>query len=341
VTLADRRSLRRTAGATAVEALTGRWQVAVYLAAVLAGLAVGAAVPDVADVAEPMVWPTLGLLLLTTFLQVPLRRLPEAARDRRFLAAVVVGNFVAVPVAVWGLLALLPDDPALRLGVALVLLVPCTDWFIVFAHLGGGDARRAIVVTPLNLLLQLGLVPAYLWLLLGDAVRVVDPGRAGTVLVLLVVAPLVTAWWVQRAAGTRPRLRADVARLEHAPVALLAVVLLLVAASQVGEIAGVVAVLPPVLGAFVGYLLLALLLGRGLARGFALPPASARSLTFSLGTRNSFVVLPFALALPETWHLAVAVIVLQSLVELFGMLGYLKVVPLLHPGATTDATRPR
>lgn len=56
----------------------------------------------------------------------------------------------------------LPDDPALRLGVRLALLVPCTDWFITFTQLGRGNTSRAIAVTPLNLLLQLLLLPVYL-----------------------------------------------------------------------------------------------------------------------------------------------------------------------------------
>jgi hypothetical protein len=49
------------------------------------------------------------------------------------------------------------------------------------------------------------------------------------------------------------------------------------------------------------------------------------------GTRNSFVVLPFALALPEAWEAAIVVIVLQSLVELWGMVAYLWAVPRILP----------
>jgi arsenite transporter len=328
-----RRSRQRGSGTAVLEQLLGRWQVALYLAAVLAGLGLGTAAPAVANVAEPLLWPVLGALLLATFLQVPLRRLPEAARDRRFLAAVVVGNFAVVPLVVWGLLALLPADPALRLGVALVLLVPCTDWFIVFAHLGGGDARRAIVVTPLNLLLQLAALPLYLWLLADGVLEAFGTARVVTVFLALVLAPLVTAWVVQARARARPRVRRALLRLEHAPVVLLALVLLLVATSQVGGVAAVLEVLPTVLT--VAYLALGLVLGRLLARAFRLTPRAGRSLTFSLGTRNSFVVLPFALALPEAWSLAVAVIVLQSLVELFGMLAYLRLVPRLFPVAST------
>ncbi|UIE37213.1 hypothetical protein [Leptodesmis sichuanensis] len=75
------------------------------------------------------------------------------------------------------------------------------------------------------------------------------------------------------------------------PVPLLSIVLLLIAASQ----------LTVLLGQF--------------------------SSAFSLGTRSSFVVLPFALALPESWSVVVTIVVLQPLVELTGMMVYLWWVP--------------
>jgi arsenite transporter len=64
-----------------------------------------------------------------------------------------------------------------------------------------------------------------------------------------------------------------------------------------------------------------------LARAFSLPAASGSAVIFSLGTRNSFVVLPLALALAPQWQTATVVIVFQSLVELFGMVAYLWLVP--------------
>jgi arsenite transporter len=82
---------------------------------------------------------------------------------------------------------------------------------------------------------------------------------------------------------------------------------------------------------FVAYLVLAAAAGAGMARLLRLRPRAARTLVFSAGTRNSFVVLPFALALPSGWEPAVAVVVLQSLVELLGMVVYLRWVPRLIP----------
>lgn len=52
-----------------------------------------------------------------------------------------------------------------------------------------------------------------------------------------------------------------------------------------------------------------------------------RVLAFSFGTRNSFVVLPLALALPPSSDLAVVTIVFQSLVELLGVGVYLWWIP--------------
>ena len=66
---------------------------------------------------------------------------------------------------------------------------------------------------------------------------------------------------------------------------------------------------------------------------FRLPAESGRTLAFSFATRNSFVVLPLALALPASFEIAVVVIVFQSLVELFGMMFYLWWLPRkLFPG---------
>jgi arsenite transporter len=50
---------------------------------------------------------------------------------------VLIGNFVLLPLVAWALVVWLPADPVLIVGVLLVLLVPCIDWFITFSQLGG------------------------------------------------------------------------------------------------------------------------------------------------------------------------------------------------------------
>jgi ACR3 family arsenite efflux pump ArsB len=306
-----------------------RNQVWIYLAAILAGLALGSLAPGLRPFLESLLWPVLGLLLYATFVQVPLLHVLDAFRDGRFALAIGIGNFVLVPLLAWGLLQWLPEDPALRLGVLLVLLVPCTDWFITFTQLGGGSTARAIAVTPVNLIAQLLLLPLYLWLMLPSQ----DLGpvlRAETLLppaLGLIGLPLLAAGLTERWIEARPQRAVLRERLAWWPVPLLSLVLLLIAAAQIDTVRTAGPVLGLVLPIFLAYLAGAPLIARALATVLRLPHPEGRALAFSLGTRNSFVVLPFALALPAGWETTVVVIVFQSLVELFGMLVYLWGLP--------------
>ena len=143
----------------------------------------------------------------------------------------------------------------------------------------------------------------------------------------LILMPLALAWVTERLAERRRMASRLVRGLGLLPVPLLALVVFVIAASQVTAVVGLGGVLMQVLLIFIAYLVFAAFLGKALGRLFGLAVPSARTLTFSLGTRNSFVVLPIALTLPEAWHVAVVVIVFQSLVELFGMVVYLQWVP--------------
>ncbi len=306
-----------------------RHQSWIYLTAILLGLGLGLIWPAAGGALEPLLWPLLGALLYATFTQIPLTQLSAGARDWRFLVALLGGNFLAIPLFVAGA-AQLPLDTAVLVGMLLVLLVPCTDWFISFTHLGRGDAARAIAATPLLLLGQLLTLPLYLWLLLGGDVLEATVGtHLLTAFAVLILLPLALAWFTRRQAVSSSTARVLVHRLGGLPVPLLALVVFGIAVSQVNTVTAMPAVLVQVLLVFLAFLVFAALLGKLLGRLFRLDAPRARTLTFSFGTRNSFVVLPVALSLPEPWQAAVVVIVFQSLVELFGMVGYLRWVPRL------------
>ncbi|WP_150911491.1 arsenic resistance protein [Marinobacter halotolerans] len=307
-----------------------RYQVWLYLSGILAGMALGHSLPETTAYFEEMLWPVLGVLLYATFTQIPLTHLARAFRDKRFNAALVLGNFLVMPGIVWLLMFLAPADPAVRLGILLVLLVPCTDWFISFTHLGGGDGTRAIAASPILLILQIVLLPLYLWLFLDEAM--VDANLAGHLLPVffgLILTPLLLAWLTEKGAEKRPKVERLVSALGWLPVPALTLVVFLVAGSQIALVTESGGILWLLLVIFTLYLVAAALAGQLLSRIFDLPGARGRTLAYSFGTRNSFVVLPFAIALPDLWAPAVVVIVFQSLVELFGMTGYVKWLPRL------------
>lgn len=306
-----------------------KYQVWLYLVAIAAGIAAGTRW-DAVYTWEVALWPLLGVLLYATFTQVPLLHTSQAFRDRRFMAALVLGNFVLMPLVVWALVTLFALEGALLLGVLLVLLVPCTDWFISFTHLGRGDSAGAIAATPVLLLLQIVLLPLYVVVIMGEQLVGANlwalwlPAFIG-----LIFTPLLLAWLTEKGAERYVALQRTVTVMGWLPVPLLMAVVFLIAASQVQLVIDTREMLWQVAVIFVLYLLAALWVGKLLSLLFRVPVASSRTLVFSLGTRNSFMVLPLAIALPDIWAAAVVVIVLQSLIELLGMVAYLTWVPRL------------
>lgn len=300
----------------------------IYLVCIIAGILLGLNQPLTAMRLDMTVWPILALLLYATFTQIPLTQIKGGLKDWRFIGALLLGNFVVIPLFVGTLAALFAPSPIVQVAVMLVLLVPCTDWFITFTHLGKGDSARAVAATPMLLLLQLVLLPVYLWIFLGsDWLLETFSTRLVSTFLGLIMVPLALAWLTEKLARRHHTARTLIELLGILPVPLLALVLFLIAATQVNAVSMLGSVWIPVLLIFLIYLVFAAFLGRALGLLFHLAPMSARTLCFSFGTRNSFVMLPIALALPAAWQGVVIIIVFQSLVELFGMVAYLRWIP--------------
>lgn len=145
-----------------------RHQILVYLGALVTGAVVGLTLPDSSSVFEASIYPLLGALLYATFLQVPFTTLAEAVRDRRFLTAALVLNFVVVPLVVAALTLVVTFPQAVLLGILLTLLTPCIDYVIVFSGLAGGDSRRLLAASPLLMFAQMAALPLLLWLFMGS-----------------------------------------------------------------------------------------------------------------------------------------------------------------------------
>ncbi|MCR3750549.1 Arsenite efflux pump ArsB, ACR3 family [Lentzea californiensis] len=301
-----------------------RHQVAVCLGALAAGAVAGWAAPGAGPVLEHAINPVLAVLLYVTFLQVPVAELGRSMRAGRFLGAALVVNFVVVPLVVAALFTFLPDDQAVRLGVLLVLLTPCVDYVIVFSGLAGGDSRRLLAATPLLLLAQMVLLPGYLWLFLGSGLAVVEPGPFVEAFVVLIVAPLALAWLTQARAAR------IIGAISTTMVPLMAATLFAVVASQVPKLGDDLPQVARVVPFYVAFLVVMAFAGLAVARLFRLDAVSGRAVVFTGATRNSLVVLPLALALPD--DLAAVVVVTQTLVEVVGMVVYVRVVPRLLPG---------
>jgi len=181
--------------------------------------------------------PALALMLFVTFLQVPIADLKRSFGNGRFLGALVVANFVIVPLVVALLLTFAPDEPIVRLGILLVLLTPCIDYVVTFSHLGRADAQSLLAATPVLLIVQMLLLPAYLGLFLGnDAKGLVQMGPFVHAFAWLIAVPLLLAGLVQVWASRKAEGAKAVALLGVLPVPATALVLFVVIAAFVPQL---------------------------------------------------------------------------------------------------------
>ena len=309
-----------------------RFQVAIYFVTVLAA---GAAATLMAgtEALERAIDPALVLMLFATFLQLPLTSLGRAIRDYRFLFALMVCNFLLVPLLVAAMLPFMPADPLVRLGIVLVLLTPCVDYVITFSHAGRADSGLLLASTPILLFVQLLLLPVFLRVFPGDvAAGLLQPVLFLKALIGLIVIPLLLAGLVQWWAG-RSRFGQHVERmLGVVPVPATALVLFVVVAAVMPRLEAALSVAISAVPFYVAFAVMAPVIGWMVSRLLGLNASASRAVAFSTATRNSLVVLPLALAVPGAIPLLPAVIVAQTMVELLASLVYMRVMPKLGGG---------
>lgn len=305
-----------------------RHQVWIYFVCI-ALAAAAASIIDGTEHLEPAINPALAFMLFVTFLQVPMKEIGRSFKEARFLGALLVSNFVAIPILAYLLSTFVMGDALLRLGILMVLLTPCIDYVITFAHLGKADARLLLASTPVLLLAQMALLPLYLTVFLGgDAAELVSIGPFIEAFVLLIVLPLLLAAGAQLWAGRHTSGQAVTAVLGILPVPATAIVLVLVVAATFPVIGQASNQALSALPIYLAFAVVAPIAGWIVGSIFGLNARAVRAVCFSSSTRNSLVVLPLALAIPGAVPVLPAVIVTQTLVELIAELIYVRVLPL-------------
>jgi ACR3 family arsenite efflux pump ArsB len=71
-------------------------------------------------------------------------------------------------------------------------VTPCTDWYLVFTGLSKGNVELGMSILPLNLILQIVLLPVYLLVLIGSEVTM-DVGSLVSSVAMVLVIPFVLA----------------------------------------------------------------------------------------------------------------------------------------------------
>ena len=203
------------------------------------------------------------------------------------------------------------------------MLTPCIGWYLIFTDLAGGDVAWGVSLLPWNLVLQIVLLPVYLWLLVGKVVPIAVGTLLGSVFLYL-VAPLGLAYLVRlflvrrkgRAWTYGPYKRA-IGELKMWALALLVVAIFAFQPSfsnlglvQIGLIIAVITAF------FVGLFLLSLAVGRVTHLGYA----DTATLVFTTTARNSESVVGVAATAFAGHPLVLVAILVGPIVELPALL---------------------
>ncbi len=304
-------------------------QIWIYVISLIIGGVLGLTNEDLGSSLDWTISPLIAILMFGMFTQIPFLKLREAILNLKFMGALLVGNFITVPIIVWILTTIFPQSSPVLLGVCLVLLTPCIDYVIVFTQLGKGNEKLMLASTPILFVVQMILLPVYLWLFIGeDMAGIVQVEPFLEAFLLLIVVPLIIAIITQLWAKKNVLGEKILDSTAWLPVPFMALVLIAVVSSQISKVYSDLEVIIRVIPIYILFLIITPFVSRFLSFAFKLDIGAGRALIFSTGTRNSLVVLPLALALPESWAtLAAAVIVTQTIVELVGELIYIKVIP--------------
>lgn len=291
--------------------------VLVGLAALL-GTAVGLGAPQLGALGEYLVLPALLVMLAAVFLQVDAAAVCRVRGAKRLVAASLVLNYLFTPVLAWALGAgLLGSQPDLRIGLLLLLVTPCTDWYLVFTAIARGHTGIAAALLPVNLILQVMLLPLYV-LLLGGETASVQPGALVQAVLLVLVVPLLSAVLLRRFAPRAAAARAQsIAGVVVVPLLCLAVMAMF--AWQAPVVVDHAAELLLLLGPLLIFFAVLPLVATAAAQLLRLPSAQRVTLTMTTTARNSPIALSIAVAaFPDRPLIAVA-LVLGPLIELPGL----------------------
>ena len=96
-------------------------QIPIYFASVVLVAVVGLLAPSMAQGVAALVTPAIAVLMYAMFLQIPFLDLRQGLGNKHFMAALLLANFILIPLLVWALTWGLVEHPAILVGALLVI----------------------------------------------------------------------------------------------------------------------------------------------------------------------------------------------------------------------------
>ncbi len=212
--------------------LIEKWYSFIIFLAVLIGLSLGQ-FEILRTISESFIVPLLVAMLYITFLQIPIEEIKKSFKNIKFTFTSAIINFVWTPILAWMLaLLFLGDQPALYLGFIMLMVTPCMDWYLIFTGIAKGNVGLSAAILPLNLMLQIILLPIYL-LIFGGQTGVIELTFLAESILVVLLTPLALAFLTKVLLENKQQFREDlISKLSVLPILFLSLAIVAMFASQ-------------------------------------------------------------------------------------------------------------
>ncbi|MFA9457344.1 arsenic resistance protein [Halalkalibacter sp. AB-rgal2] len=286
------------------------------LAAVIIGLGVGQ-INGIHLYAEAAITPLLMLMLYLTFLNIPIADMTKAFQNIRFTYTSIIINFAWTPLLAWVLaLTFLSDHPALMIGFIMLMVTPCTDWYLIFTGIAKGNVALSTAILPLNLLLQVILLPFYLFIFAGTS-GTIEPSLLLKSLVVVLVLPLALAFGTNLVLGRKPVLKTKLLQtLSVFPMLLLSLAIASLFAAQGSLLFEHLDILWLLILPILCFFIINYVISQRIGKWIGFVTADRVSLSLATLARNSPIALAIAIAAFPNEPLIALALVIGPLLEL-------------------------
>lgn len=293
-----------------------KYQPAVILLAVIIGLLLGQ-VSLLAASSAMLIIPLLMFMLFGLFLSIDLGELKSSFLHVRFLVLNTVLNFIWTPVLAYFLGAVfLANDLPIWIGFVMLMVTPCTDWYLVFTGLAKGNVPLSTSVLPINLILQVLLLPVYLLLFFGKSGNVDLASLLQSILLVLVV-PFVLALTAKKMRSVKNNIGGTLMQFfEKSQVLFLALAIMAMFASEGRNLIDNPEVIYKLLIPVLAFFAITFFLSQLVSHIFKFTYADKVSLVLTTMARNSPISLAIAVTAFAAEPLIALSLVVGPLIEL-------------------------
>ena len=164
----------------------------IIFSAIITGL-IFSSVNVIGENASNLITIFLCLMLYGLFLEIPLKELKNSFKNTKFSMTNIIINFIFTPLLGYFLGSIFfKGNLDLFIGFFMLILTPCTDWYLIFTKLAKGDLKLSLSILPMNLILQIVLLPIYLMLFFSKA-NTMDYVQLTYSIFIVVVIPLIAS----------------------------------------------------------------------------------------------------------------------------------------------------